>query len=113
MRAAHYLACGFNIRRSLRMAGYSWGVANRGKAAIRHSQLLQRAILTVLDQLGNGQPQAYARGALLTAIMEGRDDPVLTNLLSPFPALDFSNIRTEYYGRQRRLVFVLAGPRSS
>ncbi len=110
-KAAHYMACGYTIRRSLRLAGYSSGVANRGRAAIRHSQLLQRAMLVGLaEDLGAGEGldslQESVTGALLTSIAAGRDNPALLNLLSPFPSLDFSNIRTEYYGRQRRVIFI-------
>jgi len=52
-KAAHYLSCGYSIRRSLRLAGYSQGVASRGRAAIRHSQVLQHAVrLQLIVMLG-------------------------------------------------------------
>ena len=106
-----YLESGFSIRRSLRLAGYSWGMANRGKAALHHSQLLQWAIrLTVAGALGaTSTPQLEARaiGILSESLMGRRDCRTLCRMLGAFPGLDFSGIRTEYYGKQRpiRIVF--------
>jgi hypothetical protein len=67
-------------------------------------------LISLAEGLGAGEDleslQESVTGALLASIAAGRDDPALINLLSPFPALDFSNIRTEYYGRQRNVIFV-------
>src|SRR4051812_43426940 len=110
--AAHYLACGWSIRRSLRAAGYSSGVANRGKAAVRHSQLLQRAILGSLAKKVGARStkllQTRTMAALLASIADGQDDPALLNLLIPWAAFGSFVTRTEYYGKQRPVVFILS-----
>jgi hypothetical protein len=94
--AATYMVRGYSIRTALRLAGYSAGVANRGTAALRHSQLLQRAVLSELSQ----RPVAAAW------FIERR----IHRLLSALPRLDFKEFRTEYYGRQRNYVLVICAP---
>jgi hypothetical protein len=96
--AAAYMVQGCSIRTALRLAGYSAGVANRGTAALRHSQVLQRAVLRELSQT----PVAAAW------FSERR----IHRLLSAFPGLDFKKLRTEYYGRQRNYVLVICRPTS-
>jgi hypothetical protein len=93
VRAAYYLACGFNIRLSLTAAGYSYGVASRGRAAIRHSQLLQRALR---DFFRTGMPLALSDHAFCRLVSLG------------WPDLNFSALRTEYYGREKRMIFILS-----
>lgn len=109
--AATYLAHGFSIRRALRWAGYSKGVANRGKAALRHSQLLQRAVrLTMAGAFGARSTRSLqnrVRRALLAYVVSGEADLGICRMLSAWPTVDLADIRTEYYGRQRRVCKVV------
>jgi hypothetical protein len=109
-RAALLLACGFSIRRSLRMAGYSHTVANRGTAALRHSQLLQRALFEVLakgpDLRSLPQAQADILMSLYLANAFKGYGRSLRAIAGAFPGLDFSRTRTEYYGQQRKVVVI-------
>ncbi len=105
IKAALYLAHGFSIRKSLRLAGYSWGVANRGTAALRHSQLLQSAIRLVLARSLREKSlqklQAKLLGLLYDSVVTGRSRRWLCRMASAFKSMDLKSLTTEYYGRQR------------
>jgi len=92
------MAMGVSIYRSLLAAGYSEGVARRGSAALRHSQVLQRAVLVELAS--SSHPGLWFNN--------GR----FCRLLSAFRELDLKNLKTEYYGRQRDCVVVIMPLRS-